>query len=148
MASNLSKDCAYKDETSTSEDGLLETHQDIDISELEKLPDFQQKSWFRWRSPHVFVLSHVLMLLFYTAFFILSMHWLQRGENGPNLIYCQFAKDHFRQMIMADSPSAPARHTVHYEKKLLHNSVYDQNPFKGDPSPELDAVWHDLFRCQ
>lgn len=95
MASNLSKDRAYKDETATSEDGLLETHQDIDISELEKLPEFQQKSWFRWRSPHVFVLSHVLMLLFYTAFFTLSMHWLQRGENGPNLIYCQFAKARF-----------------------------------------------------
>ena len=38
---------------------------------------------------------------------------------------------------------APASNVLKSEKKTLFASL-NQNPFAGEPRPELDQAWHDL----
>lgn len=40
---------------------------------------------------------------------------------------------------------APARDAIKFERVTFHGSLNATNPYKGPPSPELDAAWHDLL---
>jgi hypothetical protein len=40
---------------------------------------------------------------------------------------------------------APLEEAVQYQKKDINSNLFDQNPFKGTPSPELDAAWDDIL---
>ena len=45
--------------------------------------------------------------------------------------------------------AAPARESnvIEYETRRLEIKVKD-NPFAGDPSPESDKAWHDMFESE
>lgn len=90
MPSNMSKESLYKEENATSEDGLLENQDDLDLVELENAPRLKQKSWKRLGSFRFLVFTHVVALVLYTAiFFTASRHYLQKLEHSPDLIYCE-----------------------------------------------------------
>lgn len=89
MASNMSKESLYKEENATSEDGLLESQDDLDSIELENAPRLKQKSWRKSGSFRILVTTHLVALVLYTAiFFAASRHYIQRFAHGPDLIYC------------------------------------------------------------
>ena len=46
---------------------------------------------------------------------------------------------------MIPTVPAPAYSALQYEKTLLDFPI-DNNPFVGQPRPELDAAWHYLLR--
>ena len=51
----------------------------------------------------------------------------------------------FHVFLFAYASTAPAQEAVTYEEPtLLETKLYD-NPFVGDPRPELDKAWHDLL---
>lgn len=90
MGSIMSTESFYKEENATSEDGLLESHDDLDSVELEKTRPLKQKSWTKSGSFRVLVFSHLVALVLYTAiFFAASRHYVQKFSHGPDLIYCQ-----------------------------------------------------------
>ena len=90
MASNISKESLYKEENATSEDGLLESQDDLDSIELEHSPRLKQKSWRKSGSLRVLITTHLVALVVYTAiFFAASRHYIQKFAHGPDLIYCK-----------------------------------------------------------
>ncbi|KAF2010396.1 hypothetical protein BU24DRAFT_454773 [Aaosphaeria arxii CBS 175.79] len=40
---------------------------------------------------------------------------------------------------------SPANAALKFESRTVHGELDDNNPYKGPPSPELDAAWHDLL---
>ena len=87
----MSKESLYKEENATSEDGLLESQDDLDSVELENAPRLKQKSWRKSGSIRILVATHLIALVLYSAvFFAVSRHYIQKFAHGPDLIYCEF----------------------------------------------------------
>lgn len=59
----------------------------------------------------------------------------------PNFDHCKLLSD---QDSRADTLIAPARESIKYEPKVLDNSLFVKNVYKGNPNPELDEAWEDL----
>ena len=123
MNLNGSEDRYSYERAATSEDGLLESEFEKERSSTKKLFGLTQ-----FRKP---ILVHTLLLSVYTLLFLLALwHLAKKYEHGPDLIY------------------TPVRDAVRYEKKYLDYQVHSESPFKGAPSPETDAAWHELFICE
>lgn len=43
--------------------------------------------------------------------------------------------------------SAPAQSALRYENVQLQNQFFDESPYKGKPTPELEKRWQDLWLC-
>lgn len=87
----MSKESLYKEENATSEDGLLESQDDLDSVELDNAPRLKQKSRKRSGSFRVLVFSHLVALVLYSAiFFAASRHYVRKFAHGPDLIYCSW----------------------------------------------------------
>lgn len=56
--------------------------------------------------------------------------------------------DHCKSLPNQDNETenlvAPAREVIKYEPKVLDNSLFVKNIYKGNPSPELDEAWEGL----
>lgn len=87
----MSKESLYKEENATSEDGLLESQDDLDSIELENAPRLKQKSSRKSGSFRILIASHLIAVVLYSAiFFAASRHYIQKFAHGPDLIYCEF----------------------------------------------------------
>lgn len=42
---------------------------------------------------------------------------------------------------------SPARQAIRYEVVTINNELDNETPFKGEPSPTLDALWDGLEQC-
>jgi hypothetical protein len=59
------------------------------------------------------------------------------------LLVCSFPFQS-KHTFTANQNPAPARAAVSYKKQLFHDSLTAPNPYRGPPSPAIDAAWHDL----
>lgn len=50
--------------------------------------------------------------------------------------------------ILSNSSLAPVHEVMKWERKFVDFEVNSTNPYKGQPSPELDAAWEALFTCK
>lgn len=71
---------------------------------------------------------HAILLLTYTVVFALSFRYLTKSTR-PNLSHLNL----------------PAESVLHPEIRYFPTALRN-NPFTGEPRPELDSAWHDLLR--
>jgi len=96
---------------------------------------------FRWA-----ILSHIILILTYTAIFVYLIKTHFNPSNiRPQLTYC---KPHHQQAIYAQRPTnnsaAPAAGAIEYMTKAVDGLATD-SIYAGDPTPELDGAWHKLL---
>lgn len=92
------------------------------------------------------ILSHIILILTYTAiFFYLIKPHFNPSNIRPQLTYCE---THHQQAIYAprlvNKSAAPAAGAIEYMTKAVDGLAPD-SIYAGDPTPELDDAWHKLL---
>ncbi|KAE8149799.1 hypothetical protein BDV25DRAFT_172657 [Aspergillus avenaceus] len=85
------------------------------------------KSPISWRS----MIMHLALICLYTIAFLTATYVTRRS------IERQVDKSHLIE--------SPLHDAIQMERRTIYASVDSENPFKGEPSEELDHAWHQLF---
>jgi hypothetical protein len=82
---------------------------------------------------------HLLIIASYSIGFFGFTHTSKVQVN--HLVFCKTFSGSGLILIT----KAPLHESIEMERKMVRASFQNKNPFKGEPSDELDHAWHQLF---
>lgn len=97
-------------------------------------------SWF-------YFLSHVIILVIYSATFLYFASKSHRvDQRAPEIIPCKaLVINSITSTYLTDK--VPARSALQWETRYFPTLITN-NPFAGEPRPELEEAWHNLLRSK
>lgn len=90
------------------------------------------------------VATQSLVIVFLLAGWLASLQWHPRPPNCQ-VVYCTCTRRRFSLSIAQFAFPAPAQDAIVYEAIRWHEDVWRPNPYKGEPSDEVDQAWGDLY---
>ena len=94
----------------------------------------------------IFSLSINAVLLFITAALLYALHVNREANTDPSILlprrFQSIKKSPWGSLILS---VVPARNALHWGTRKFSTNIVD-NPFAGEPRPELEQAWHELLQ--
>lgn len=108
-------------------------------------------TWYSWSHRKLWAV-HLALFLSYSAVLtvIATLNFHNISCNPNDHIYCKYLPEYkdSRSLPFAHAATAPAREAITYDAPTLLETKLHDNPFVGEPRPELDGAWHDLLESR